>query len=83
MEPETTFPVENPEPVHVLAFVEFQVKVEDWPLIIEDGEAVRVAVGAFGGTMPDAETSTISATRRAFPPPLHVWVTVPLEAGIA
>ncbi len=38
-------PLQPSEPVQLVAFVEFQVSVEDPPLWIDVGEAVSVAVG--------------------------------------
>jgi hypothetical protein len=39
-------PDQVPEAVHAVAFVEFQVRVDDWPEVIEVGDAVSVTVGA-------------------------------------
>lgn len=44
VEPEVPFAV-KPEPVHEAALVEDQARVDDWPDVIDAGEAVRVAVG--------------------------------------
>ena len=45
-EPEVAPPVPNPPAeVQEVAFVEDQVRVEDWPLVMVVGEAPRVAVG--------------------------------------
>ena len=43
-EPEVVLAL-KPLPVQDVAFVEDQVSVEDWPEVIEVGEALRVAVG--------------------------------------
>jgi len=49
VEPESVPPVEKPPPLQEVAFVEFQVSVDDWPAAIEIGFAVRDAVGVDGG----------------------------------
>jgi hypothetical protein len=43
--PEAAFPVEKPVPVHAVALVEDQVRVEDCPELIVVGFAIRVAIG--------------------------------------
>lgn len=48
-EPDVALPVANPLPVHELAFVELQVRVEEPPEVMLVGDAVRDAVAA--GTM--------------------------------
>ena len=45
-EPETAFAVAKFVPVQEVAFVELQVRVEDWPEVMAVGLAVSVAVGA-------------------------------------
>ena len=48
VEPEVAPPVVNPPAaVQEVAFVEDQVRVEDWPLVMVVGEALRVPVGSF------------------------------------
>ena len=48
VEPEVAPPVENPPAaVQEVALVEDQVRVEDWPLVMVEGEALREAVGSF------------------------------------
>ncbi len=43
-EPLTAPPVEKPVPAQEVALVDDQARVEDWPEIMLDGEAVRVAM---------------------------------------
>lgn len=45
IEPEVPFAV-NPEPTHEVARVEDQVRVDDCPVVMDAGEAERLAVGA-------------------------------------
>ena len=49
IEPEVPLAL-NPDPVQEVAFVLLQLRVDDWPLVIEAGFAVIVAVG---GGFPD------------------------------
>jgi hypothetical protein len=61
-----TLPRQPPDPpvaAHVVAFVEFQVKIEELPLAIAVGAAVRVTVGA-----EDAVTVTVAWTGALVPP---------------
>jgi hypothetical protein len=39
-------PVEKPVPVQEVALVDDQVRVDDWPLVMDAGLAVSEAVGA-------------------------------------
>ncbi len=39
-------PVEKPVPVQRVALVDDQVRIDDWPLVIDAGLAVSEAVGA-------------------------------------
>ncbi|MBS0375269.1 MAG: hypothetical protein JSR73_11865 [Proteobacteria bacterium] len=59
-------PLQPPEAVHVVAFVELQLRVDAVPLASEVGFAVSVTVGA--GT-----TVTVADCRPVVPPgPVHV-----------
>ena len=49
VEPLVALLVEKLVPVHEEAFVELQVSVEELPLVIDEGEAARDAVGVEGG----------------------------------
>jgi hypothetical protein len=68
-------PLQLPEPVHVVAFVELQVKEDVPPLATLVGFAVRVTVGAGWVTVT-------SAVALADPPaPVQVRVKVELEVS--
>jgi hypothetical protein len=61
-------PLQPPEAVHDVALVELQVSVEDAPLAIVVGLAVKVAVG-----MGLVVTVTVAAAGVLVPPgPMHV-----------
>jgi len=67
-------PVQAPEAVQVLAFVEDQVSVEDPPLATEVGFAASDTVGTAGATVTDADALAVVP-----PDPLQVRMKV-LEA---
>ena len=50
-------PVHPPDAVQEVAFVLDQVRVEDWPEVIDVGEAERETVGEVGGGVPVPSTS--------------------------
>ena len=56
--PDTAFaPVQPFDAVQEVAFVADQVSVEDWPLVIEAGDAVKVSAGVTGDV---GETFTVT-----------------------
>jgi hypothetical protein len=71
-------PVHPPEAVHDAALVELQVSVEDWPLAIEVGLAVSVAVGT-GAMVTMAEAAVLVP-----PAPVQVneYVVVAVRAPV-
>ena len=71
-------PVHPPEAVHDVALVELQVSVEDWPLAIEVGLAVSVAVGT-GAMLTVAEAAVLVP-----PAPVQVneYVVVAVRAPV-
>jgi len=74
--PEVPLP-ETAVPEHEVAFVEDQVSVEDPPLVMVDGDAVRVTVGV----EPPAETMTVTDFEALPPGPVQVAVYEVLEPG--
>jgi hypothetical protein len=64
-------PLQPPEAVQVVAFVELQVNIELPPLLTVAGLADRLTVGAGGG-----EPITVTVTERVMfpPPPVHCKV---------
>jgi hypothetical protein len=50
-EPETALLVEKPVPVQEVALVDDQVRVDDWPAVMDAGLAVSEAVGACAVTV--------------------------------
>ena len=42
-------PLQPPVAVQLVAFVEDQARVVDWPVLMVEGVAVRLTVGAVGG----------------------------------
>jgi hypothetical protein len=61
-------PDHAPEAVHEVALVVDQLKVEEFPLVIELGLAVKVTVGAGVGCVTD----TVAAWVALPPPPVQV-----------
>ena len=59
-------PVHPPEAVHDVAFVLDQVRVDDWPLEIDEGEAVIDTVGTL-----TAVTVTAALALEVPPAPIH------------
>ena len=68
-DPEVAPPVENPVPLHEVAFDELHESVELFPDWMLDGEAVRLAAGSGRGL-------TVSETLSEAEPPGPVQVTV-------
>jgi len=65
--PPKVLPVEKPEPVQEVAFVLFQVRVEDPPAEMLTGEAEREAVGA-------AALDTVTVAEAGIAPLQNVYV---------
>ena len=68
-DPEVVPPVEKPVPVQEVALADDHVSVEDWPLVMLVGLAVRVAVG-----LVDAATVSEKLVTTAFGEPVTVMV---------
>src|SRR5436309_1320630 len=74
-EPAGALPVAKFVPVQELALVEDQVSVEDCPLRIDDGVALRLAVGA------PADTVTVALDDALLTAPVQVTLYVVVDVG--
>ena len=72
-------PVEKPVPAHEEAWVDDQVRVDDWPLVIDVGLAVSEAVGE---ETPPEDTISNCCVNQAVSAPLDDVMPddVPLDA---
>ena len=58
-EPLVLLLVEKPLPVHTVAFVELQVRVELCPAVMDSGETFKDTIGVGGGVVPEGVTATV------------------------
>lgn len=74
-------PLQPPEAVHEVAFVEAQVKAADAPGATDVGLALSVTVGCGGGAVPTV-TTTLRLVEPPVPVQLKVNVLVVVNAGV-
>lgn len=73
LEPDTACaPLQAPDAVQPVALVELQLRVEDWPLVIEPGDAEKLSVGAGVVAPPPVEPPPPVDPPPVDPPPAVV-----------